>query len=317
MEKNILVSVIIPTYNRIAFVEEAIISVINQTYQNIEIIIVDDNANKPEIRKSIKNIVNKYPQCVLISNEKNLGGALCRNEGIKVANGELISFLDDDDFYEATRIEKVVEKFKLSKNMRVGIIYTFCNVWSENQKKVIRRFCIEPSSNPLFKHMCNCLCATSQWTIPKHVFNEVGMFEDALCKQDSIMLLKILGADYKALCVDECLSYFRDHDNERISENYHRHLVGEVNLLNWLRKYYHKLNTKQISIVEANASRRILYQYSGMRNYSLAFKEFINIIKNTGLLGLSLNDILLLFAPPKFYQYIKHKIEYIYNKINF
>ena len=95
MEKNILVSVIIPTYNRIAFVEEAIISVINQTYQNIEIIIVDDNANKPEIRKSIKNIVNKYPQCVLISNEKNLGGALCRNEGIKVANGELISFLDD------------------------------------------------------------------------------------------------------------------------------------------------------------------------------------------------------------------------------
>ena len=79
---NDLVSVIITTYKRSNLIERAILSVLNQTYKNIEIIVVDDNANFPEERKKTETIVKKYSSIIYIANPKNLGGALSRNEGI-------------------------------------------------------------------------------------------------------------------------------------------------------------------------------------------------------------------------------------------
>lgn len=301
---EILVSVVIPTYGRTDFLEDAIASVENQTYSNVEIIVCDDNALKPDVRNRVIEIVNSHNRCNLILNSYNLGGALNRNEGIKAAKGQLISFLDDDDIYLPQRIEKVVKLYSDNIDKKVGIIYTHCYT-CDSKKRITGAFRINPTDNPLFRHMCGCLCATSQWTVPRSVFYEVGMFDDADCKQDSIMLLKILGADYLALCVQEPLSCFRDHSQDRISTNFAKHLRGEMNLFKMYDDYWCKLTNQERCIVEFYYTRTLLSCYSGMRMRKQAFDCFVALCKSKAQLSISYKDILYLVASPDFYSKIK------------
>ena len=91
---NKKVSVIIPTYNRATTIIKSINSVLNQTYSNFEIVVVDDNSddNTKDIIKQIQD-----DRIIYIKNKKNLGAASARNIGIKNATGELIAFQDSDD----------------------------------------------------------------------------------------------------------------------------------------------------------------------------------------------------------------------------
>jgi len=117
--KNPTVSVIIPTYNRAHLVGRAIRSVLNQTYQDFEIIVVDDGStdNTEEVVKGFNDGRIRY-----IRHDKNKGGAAARNTGIKVARGEYIAFLDSDDEWLARKLEKQMALFETSDS-RVGVIY--------------------------------------------------------------------------------------------------------------------------------------------------------------------------------------------------
>ena len=112
MKNEDVVSVIIPTYKRPKELERAIISVKNQTYKNIEIIVVDDNANDIEQRKSTEQVVKKYENIVYIQNKENLGGSKTRNIGIENAKGKYIAFLDDDDEFLPNKIEQQIKLYK-------------------------------------------------------------------------------------------------------------------------------------------------------------------------------------------------------------
>ena len=129
MKKEELVSSIIPTYKRTDTLKRAIDSVLNQTYSNIEIIVVDDNVNFPEVRKKVVEIIESYNKnnISLVKNIRNLGGGLSRNEGIKIAKGEYIGFLDDDDEFFNTKIEKQYNliKEKEKEGRKVGLIYCY------------------------------------------------------------------------------------------------------------------------------------------------------------------------------------------------
>lgn len=108
---NKLVSVIITTYNTNDKLYRAINSVINQTYKNLEIIVVDDNGVGTEGQIIAEKIIKKFSHLnniKYIKHEKNKNGAAARNTGIKASYGEYIAFLDDDDFFLPTRIEKCV-----------------------------------------------------------------------------------------------------------------------------------------------------------------------------------------------------------------
>lgn len=97
------VSIIIPTYNRAKLIKKSINSVLNQTYDNIEVIVVDDCStdNTEEVIKKIKDERVKY-----IKLKKNSGACVARNTGIKASTGKYISFNDSDDEYMSTKIEK-------------------------------------------------------------------------------------------------------------------------------------------------------------------------------------------------------------------
>jgi len=121
-----LVSVIIPTYKRPEFLSNAIDSVLNQTYKNIEIIVVDDNNPDSLERVETEKIMNKYnknPCIKYIRHEKNKNGSAARNTGIKNSSRRYIAFLDDDDEFLPNKIQLQVERLE-SLDDSWGMCYT-------------------------------------------------------------------------------------------------------------------------------------------------------------------------------------------------
>lgn len=100
--ENPLVSVVIPTYNRAHIIGRTIDSVIQQSYKNLEIIIVDDGS-KDNTEEVINNI--KDPRIRYIRNETNQGASITRNNGVAAANGEYVAFLDSDDVWLPKKVE--------------------------------------------------------------------------------------------------------------------------------------------------------------------------------------------------------------------
>lgn len=101
---NPLVTVYIPTYNRIELLKRAVNSVLNQTYQNLEVIIVDD-CSKDGTQEYLNEIAKKEKRISCILKQKNSGACISRNMAISKANGLFITGLDDDDYFEKSRIE--------------------------------------------------------------------------------------------------------------------------------------------------------------------------------------------------------------------
>ena len=118
------VSIIIPTYKRSNRLKGAIDSLLNQTYKNIEIIVVDDNNPEPIFRKKTSKLLGEYKRfekVKYIKHEKNKNGAVARNTGIRHSKGDFVCFLDDDDIYLPKKIEKQVDF--LDRNVKYDGVY--------------------------------------------------------------------------------------------------------------------------------------------------------------------------------------------------
>ena len=111
-----LVSIIIPYFKKKDYILDAINSILNQTYQNFEIIIVYDDIDKSEL-SLIYKIQKVDKRIKVLINKKNLGAGLSRNYAIKNSNGKYIAFLDADDIWNAQKLKKqvsIMEKKNLS-----------------------------------------------------------------------------------------------------------------------------------------------------------------------------------------------------------
>ncbi|MSR89726.1 glycosyltransferase family 2 protein, partial [Patescibacteria group bacterium] len=104
---NRLVSIVVPVYNAASFIDETIKTVLDQTYTNWELLLVDDKSTDKSV-KLIKPYLTKDKRIKLLSNKKNSGAAISRNKGIDAAKGRYIAFLDADDLWLPTKLEKQV-----------------------------------------------------------------------------------------------------------------------------------------------------------------------------------------------------------------
>ena len=105
------VTVIVPVYNSEEYIGRCLQSILNQTYNNFEILVVNDGS-KDNSLKIIKEYENKYPDKIISINQENKGVSITRNESIKKANGEFIMFVDDDDFIDRDYIETFVNTIR-------------------------------------------------------------------------------------------------------------------------------------------------------------------------------------------------------------
>ena len=103
-----MISIIMPAYNAALYIKEAITSVLNQTYQDWELIIIDDHSTD-ETTHLIEHFSEMDSRILYIINKTNLGVAAARNKGISIATGEWIAFLDSDDCWHPEKLKKQID----------------------------------------------------------------------------------------------------------------------------------------------------------------------------------------------------------------
>ena len=278
---EILVSVVIPTYSRNDVLERAIDGILRQTHQNLDVIVVDDNAPKSEWRASTELLMQKYrndTRVRYIQNAEKLGREEARNEGIKVAKGDYIAFLDDDDEYYPEKIEKQLEVFLHSESEKLALVY--CDVEHTSQSGhvdcVVRK---HYRGNCLYEAIVNdCIASTSMWLVRKSCVEAVGNFSIVPCKQDSTVIIKLLAAGYEVDYVPEVLvKYYNFKGVPRISFG-PKKIQGEQLFYELCQKQYSFFDKKQIKNIEYSFAERFytLYTYRKDEDAVEKMKQYAN-----------------------------------------
>ena len=206
-EKEPKVSIIITYYNLGDYVEESIESAINQTYKNLEIILVNDGSNEEKSIKKLSEIKNKYKNKIKFIDQKNLGVSAARNNGIKKSSGEFICCLDADDIISPSYIEKTAKK--LQKNKKNGFVTTWVQEFG-----LRNRLWKTSEYNPELLLIENIICGCSlfkkeAWKKVKGYSNLNNSYEDW------DFWIKIVNSGYRWGLVKEPIFLYRIRDNSR------------------------------------------------------------------------------------------------------
>lgn len=240
-EDNRMVSVIIPIYNSEKYIEETIESVLNQTYTNFEIIIVDDCSSDKSgiIARQYKEV---HSNIKYVLQEKNEGVAVARNKGISIAKGRYIAFLDSDDIWDINKLSKQLE-FMDKKNAKLS--FTAIEMIDENgnllkEKREVKEII---DYNFLLK---NTMIPTSSVIVDRSISGEFNMTLRR-SGQDYSTWLKLLRDGDLAYGINEALVKYRIRNNSLSSKK-----------LKSIRQVW-DIQTKDENINKINAYINILF----------------------------------------------------------
>jgi glycosyltransferase involved in cell wall biosynthesis len=183
------VSVIIPLYNQKKYIGEAIKSVLDQTYSNIEIIVVNDGSTDDPFP-----VIQKFVKRIRLINQKNCGLAEARNTGIKAAEGEYIQFLDADDLLQKNKLSRQIE-FSLKQNADI----TYCEIdWLFDDSKRIVSMNIGKIDD-IFPYYYNFWLPyptpIHSLLFNRNIFKHFGLFKAELRANEDRYMLSILAAN--------------------------------------------------------------------------------------------------------------------------
>lgn len=253
-----LVSVIIPTHNRVEFLKRSLASVLRQTYGELEIIIVDD-ASMDGTQQYITTISDE--RIIYIRLQVNQGGAVARNTGILKAKGKYIGFLDDDDEWFPNKLEEQLKVFK--RNGNIGAVYSGFIIKDAQTEKFIGQRKPKVMGN-IYKSLLkgNIVGTTSSLVVRTEVLLQTGLFDVRLpsCQDWDLWLslAKICNFGF----VDKPLVLYSVHD-KRISTDPNATLKGRLILL---EKYWDDIAKEKGLLGEHYERIGTLYCQAGFRN---------------------------------------------------
>jgi glycosyltransferase involved in cell wall biosynthesis len=218
MEKEPLVSVIIPTFNRNFFLEKTLESVKNQSFKNLEAIVVNDGGSIDDC----KTVCSKYDFVRLINIQNTGGPAKPRNVGIQNAKGEYLCFLDDDDLFHPDKL-KIQVKI-LDENYNFGLAHSYCCCIDENDFNLELEIG-RPKNN--IKHgyvvksmIGNWTLMTSSVMIRKSIVEKVGFFNESMpAAGEDVEYWTRCAFETVFFYIDKPLVYYRYHNSNISSKN--------------------------------------------------------------------------------------------------
>lgn len=210
----IKVCVIIPVYNAMAYLPAALASVLEQTFTDFEVLIINDGSSD-NIQKWAKSITDRR---VKLISQANQGVSVARNTGISKAQGEYIAFLDADDIWEPTKLAKQVEF--LDAHPAVGLVSTWVKLVNEQGKFLSETKLSFKPENIWHQMIEQCLIACgSVPMVRRSCFETVGLFDPSLKFGEDWEMWTRIAARYDFGLLEECLVSYRQHDNN-ISKNF-------------------------------------------------------------------------------------------------
>ncbi|HOW42775.1 MAG TPA: glycosyltransferase [Candidatus Omnitrophota bacterium] len=221
LHKSPLVSVIIPTYNRAMFIVEAVKSVLNQTFKDYELIIVDDGS-----KDKTKEILEPYKAQIRYVYQNNKGHASARNTGIRMAVGKYIAFNDSDDILLPNTLEILVDFMQRVND--VGLTFVDMEVFEGDKivnpsflsnKTHLRRIPFLPypnkarllNQNSFNEQIKEYFIPSPGTMIRKEVFEQVGLFDESLFNQADRDMWFRISRNYKIAYINDILVRCRQH----------------------------------------------------------------------------------------------------------
>lgn len=291
-----LVSVIIPTYGNPQFLDKAINSVLNQTFKDLELIVVDDNDPGTEPRYRTHEIIQSFDDSRLryIEHPYNKNGAAARNTGISQARGAYISFLDSDDEYFPTRIEKCLAALK-SNDKNIAGVYSGCEF--RRGGKCYNRFTDVISGN-FFVETLACsfmFCSGSNIFVRRSVIEELHGFDETFLRHQDYEFLVRLFRKYQLKAIPELL-IVKNNENFNlpnldkqiaIKEQYFEKFKTEIESLSDSDRHY-VYHCNAVAIAENALKHRKFsvafnYYVKAFRHRYLSFKELSRLVAITML----------------------------------
>ena len=204
-----LVSVIIPNYNYARYLSKAIDSALNQTYSNLEVVVVTNGSTDNSL-----DVLKEYGNKIKLVDQINLGQSGARNSGLQQAKGDYLAFLDADDYWHATKIEKQISYF----NSNVELVYCGISRFFETENQLLSH------GLPQFRGDCSqyfvtrpgvsiVLSGESTAIFTRSLFEKVGVFDGELNSAAGWDFFRRCSKLTKFEFVPEPLTYYRVHDS--------------------------------------------------------------------------------------------------------
>ena len=285
MQNFPLVSVICLSYNHEAYVVEALNSVINQTYPNIELLIADDYSTDNSVG-IIQKWLENHPNVFFLANEKNLGNTKTFNQLAKKAKGEFIIDLAADDILLPNCIEKQVKAFQNSNYRSLGIVYGNLIEIDEKGNFISNYYTEEdhPESGNIYKMVIGRttkICSVSSM-IKKSVLEKLGYYDENLAYEDLDLWIRT-SREYEFEYIPEILAKKRV-----LSHSLSSHFLIEKNsrakklntsTLQILIKAFQLNRTKDEHKALLERIRFEMYKFIKARNFNLLLQLFLLEIK--------------------------------------
>ncbi len=230
------VSVVIPSYNAMKYLPETVESVLQQTFADFELLIIDDGSSD----KTVDWVSQLDDSRIRLISQPNQGAASARNTGIKYSKGKYIAFLDADDLWRTTKLEKQVRY--LEDNPAVGLVHTW-TAFIQSDGIPTGRLMTTHGKGNVWEQMVvyNLVRCGSTAMVRRCCFEDVGYFDQTLkYAEDWDMWIRI-SANYSFETIHEPLVLYREHANNK-SKNYEGQLDSFCKILNKVFQDYSSSN---------------------------------------------------------------------------
>ena len=281
--ENKKVSIIVPVYNVELYIEDCLNSLLNQTYSNYEIILINDGSTDNSIE-----ICSKYnDQKIKIYNQNNKGVSIARNVGISLATGQYIMFVDADDMVSEKYIENLIKSIEETNTDMVVCGYTKEKAELVNKKnsQEIKGEII--NANTMLENMMeNNLQEGYLWNkiFKKSIINDNSLEfkEDVNVWEDLYFVIEYLSKSDKIFAINEKLYYYRTREGSAVNrKETSTDLVGKVKILELILKNYNLIinNKNYYGIKRMYVTVLLKYLLQIKKDNKELIKEKLSIVK--------------------------------------
>lgn len=288
MDKLSKVSVIIPVYNGANYLKYSIDSALNQTYENIEIIVINDGSKDDG---ATEKIALSYGNKIKYLYKENGGVSTALNAGIKASTGEWISWLSHDDLYSPDKIAEQINDFNTfyseNTNTEKTLFYCYGGFIDKTGKKINKRHKRIKSGyhspgDALYSIFNNNTPGGCGFLIPKTLFNDIGYFDESLrYSQDLFMWIKAHLAGYGMYVNTKCMSFTRIHNQQASTTLKPLALKDQLRIGNYLIDKLSGIKTSNKKNVEIKyllfSARKRLFPICELLNKKLADEGILTI----------------------------------------
>lgn len=302
-----LISVVVPVYNAEKYLVKCLDSIINQTYKNIEIVLVNDGSTDESL-KIINSYKKKYKNKIVVIDKKNEGQGIARNEGIKISKGEYLTFIDSDDYVDKNMLFDMLD---MAINLNADIVYTN-SMYEDINNNVIEKK--SELNTDVVKNYILTQSGPCSKLVKKNLIVENNLYFPKLRAYEDIAIVPVWALYTKKIAMlNKSYYFYLIHNGSTMKQiNFNEKMYDITDAIN---NVYSNFSKKKL-LETYSCEIEWLYICHLLHAASLRFLKFDNYKNNIGNINVIMNEKYPKWRQNKYYKKCNIKFKIVCNLIN-